>query len=163
MSTTLAGWLGGWQAGVVPRMWHRSVPAWQGASARSTSGEVSTHPPTTPQRPPFADGKWFNFKGRPGGTYNLYTDGGGARLDCTFGAGGFGGKATFVRAIKFTRGTDRVTAVLAKAGKQWVLTGGWAHVQYRCSRWQPAEGWRGSLAAGAAARACMAHSDARLS
>jgi hypothetical protein len=31
-----------------------------------------------------------------------------------------------VRAIKFTRGADRVTAVLAKAGKQWVLTGGWA-------------------------------------
>jgi hypothetical protein len=90
------------------------------------------HPPSnhpTPP-PPVADGKWFNFKGRPGGTYNLYTDGGGARLDCTFGAGGFGGKATFVRAIKFTRGTDRVTAVLAKAGKQWVLTGGWAHVQY---------------------------------
>lgn len=67
--------------------------------------------------------KWFAFKGGAGETYTLLTAGDGSRLDGTFAAGGLKGKATFVRAITFTRGAARAKAILHKQGGKWVLTG----------------------------------------
>ncbi|KAL4433924.1 hypothetical protein ABPG75_000365 [Micractinium tetrahymenae] len=66
-------------------------------------------------------GRWDLFTGQAGRAYTLYTDGKGVRLDSTFGAGGPDGKATFIRALTFTRGLVRVTATLSKPGAAWVL------------------------------------------
>jgi hypothetical protein len=73
---------------------------------------------------PNAGGRWKLFKGQPRKTYRLYSDGSGATLDATFGAGGLRGKATFIRAIAFGHGRDRVVALLQKQqGGKWLLTG----------------------------------------
>jgi hypothetical protein len=77
-----------------------------------------------PTLPLFAGGRWNLFKGQPGKAYRLYSDGSGATLDATFGAGGLKGKATFVRALAFAHGKDRVTAVLQKQKNgNWLLAG----------------------------------------
>ena len=68
-----------------------------------------------------AGGKWDKFVGRPGQTYTLYSDGQGATLAATFGAGGPNGNATFIRAIAFSCGASRATATVVKLGASWVL------------------------------------------
>ena len=80
--------------------------------------------PHAPRPAVRAGGKWNSFPGQAGRSYTLYTDGSGARLDSTFGAGGLSGKATFIRAVAFARGKARVTAGLAKTAQgKWVLQG----------------------------------------
>ncbi|KAL4428198.1 hypothetical protein ABPG75_002287 [Micractinium tetrahymenae] len=69
----------------------------------------------------FGGGKWDMFVGQPGQTYTLYSDGRGATLTALFGAGGPTGKATFIRAITFSRGPNRTSATLARLGASWVL------------------------------------------
>ena len=49
------------------------------------------------------DKEWFEFAGEPGATYTLLTTGDGAQLDATFEAGGLKGRATYVRALRFTQ------------------------------------------------------------
>ncbi len=73
--------------------------------------------------PSGAGGKWDKFVGKPGQTYTLYSDGRGAILAATFGAGGPAGKATFIRAITFSRGANRTSASVVKLGASWVLQG----------------------------------------
>ena len=79
--------------------------------------------------PPCAAGaRWTKFAGQPGYTYTLLSEGDGTQVDSTFEAGGLGGKATFVRALSFTRAGARVTITLTRttAGK-WLLTGERVH------------------------------------
>ena len=88
---------------------------------------ASASPPACPCLPPparTAGGPWKLFKGQPGKTYTLYTDGTGVKLDATFGAGGFQGKATFIRAITLTRKSVGTSATLVQQGNKWVLKGG---------------------------------------
>jgi hypothetical protein len=70
-----------------------------------------------------AGGAWNMFKGEPGKTYTLYTDGNGTVLTSTFGAGGLKGKATFIRAIQLTRGAAGTSATLVQQKGRWVLRG----------------------------------------
>ncbi|KAL4448069.1 hypothetical protein ABPG75_005288 [Micractinium tetrahymenae] len=65
---------------------------------------------------------WNTLKGSAGQPYTLYTDGWGTKLTCTLGLGGAGGKATFVRALAFTRGANTVTALLVNNTNTWVLS-----------------------------------------
>lgn len=61
------------------------------------------------------------FVGKAGQTYTLYSDGKGATLAATLGAGGPSGKAIFIRSITFSRGPNRTTAAVVKLGASWVL------------------------------------------
>jgi hypothetical protein len=72
-----------------------------------------------------AGGPWKLFKGVPGKTYTLYTDGNATKLTVTFGAGGLKGKATFIRALQFSRKGVGSSATLVQVGKKWVLRGEW--------------------------------------
>jgi hypothetical protein len=113
-------------------------PAGSHAVLRCAPTSDARPPPPLPAPRSIPGGKWNSFAGQAGKSYTLYTDGSGARLDSTFGAGGLSGKATFIRAVAF-RGNARVTARLAKnAQGKWVLQGeggdtGWRWRCY-CSR-----------------------------
>ncbi|KAI3423403.1 hypothetical protein D9Q98_010620, partial [Chlorella vulgaris] len=69
----------------------------------------------------YKGGPWKLFKGVPGKTYTLYTDGNATKLTVTFGAGGLKGKATFIRALQFSRKGVGSSATLVQVGKKWVL------------------------------------------
>ncbi|KAI3431532.1 hypothetical protein D9Q98_004582 [Chlorella vulgaris] len=51
----------------------------------------------------------------------MYTDGKGTKLSTTFAAGGYSGKATFIRAVQLTRGSLGASATLVKVNNRWVL------------------------------------------
>lgn len=71
----------------------------------------------------FAGGRWNFIKGVPGNSYSMYTDGKGTKLSTTFAAGGYSGKATFIRAVQLTRGSLGASATLVKVNNRWVLKG----------------------------------------
>ena len=87
------------------------------------------------------DNRWFEVPGEAGKEYVLLTVGDSTVLIAEFGPGGLKGQATFVNAIRFSRGPARMRAVLQKRGGKWVMLGalgggaGPAHgVGSRCQR-----------------------------
>jgi len=81
-----------------------------------------------------------NWKGQPGQTYWLLTDGSGARLRVTLGQGGRFGNGVFVRSMEFKQGRNAAMGgALTKLGSAWFLTGG---------RHEAAAGWAGGRVTG---------------
>ena len=53
----------------------------------------------------------------------MVTDGLGEKLTCKLGAGGFGGRATFIRTVTYTYGSASASCNVHTRGSKWVFSG----------------------------------------